>query len=140
MWGSIDDSVEEQHFYFLLFICLYPIVSIVASTVPLSYFAFKHGWESFCNHFISTSLIILWLLYPEICHWIGTAFSCVTIEDGSVRMFSDLEIICWQGDHMSSIKFLCIPFMILWIIGIPALFYYQLYKNREIIAEIESGK
>jgi len=55
-------------------------------------------------------------------------------------MFSDLEVKCWEGEHERTVLYICIPFFLLWIIGIPLFFLHQLNKYKDVIREIEERK
>jgi hypothetical protein len=54
-------------------------------------------------------------------------------------MKEELDIRCWESKHLDYVKYVGVPAMIIWVIGIPAVFLYFLVKNY-IFVSIDSVK
>jgi len=49
--------------------------------------------------------------------------------DGFKRLYTDLDIKCWQGDHLGSFLGAALPSLLLFVIGLPLILFYLAYKN-----------
>ena len=54
----------------------------------------------------------------------------MTIE-GKSYLIKDLNIECWEKDHIQLLLFYTLPIGIVWIFGYPGLIFGLLYKNRK---------
>jgi hypothetical protein len=50
-------------------------------------------------------------------------------------MKKDLDIKCWEGQHMKWVLYLGIPILAFWVIGIPLYAFILLFKNRKVLDE-----
>lgn len=71
-------------------------------------------------------IITLWHIYPDLIHVCFKIFTCVTLQDGSTRLLRDLEIVCYESDHLRSI-YIGILIILFYVVGIPTLFFYLLH-------------
>ena len=60
-------------------------------------------------------------------------FFCVEIDNGDKWLQQDLDIRCWDSTHIKWSLAIGIPSIILWILGIPLLGFYMLYRNRKLL-------
>lgn len=108
----------------LVFSVFTPIILLVWCLFVLAFRACcKRTWDKLLDEFIGLTVITIWLLYPDVARVIFSSFSCVKNKDSSTRLFTDLEIMCWEGEHWNTIKYVSIPCIFIWIIGIPAFFF-----------------
>ena len=63
-------------------------------------------------------------------------YSCKTIDDNS-RVTNDLEVICWDSQHLLYSVALAVPSLIIWGFGIPLFAWILLARNKDIIDSIE---
>lgn len=111
------------------------VISISAWTVILNYYkgTRAEGYnlrEDLYNKFISTLVILLFLVHPTITQSMFNMFNCKEY-DGINRMEKDLQIVCYHGPHYYFAYFLAAPCILLWSIGIPFLIYTLLSKEKE---------
>lgn len=69
---------------------------------------------------ISTIIVVLFLVHPTITTISFSAFNCQNI-DGTERLFDDLEIICYKGQHSLFALGVALPSIIIWGLGIPTV-------------------
>jgi hypothetical protein len=55
-------------------------------------------------------------------------FSCINI-DNTIRLYDDLEVICYSDEHKKYAFGIALPAIILWSIGIPAFGFLLLGKQ-----------
>lgn len=84
-------------------------------------------------------IMLLWLIYPDICHVIFSSLSCIE-KEGVQRLYRDLETICWKTEHLRFIMFITVPGLIFWVIGLPAFLFYCIYSNKEYLVDLDNTK
>ena len=85
---------------------------------------------------IATISIIWSLFYPSIVQYLAQSINCTSIE-GTMRLFNDLEEICYQGQHTVILYTVSLPGLTLWAFGIPLLALYLIKRFRRELAENE---
>jgi len=112
---------------------LSPILIITLFLGAVLYERIKSGSpQSAKNKLICIVNITFFLLYPDIVCTIFRTFSCVTLDDGSQRLFQDMDVQCWQGTHMDIIKKISLPSFV-WILGIPFIIWKQLKASKNTV-------
>ena len=81
-------------------------------------------------------IMILWLIYPDICHVMFSSISCIE-KEGVYRLYRDLEVICWEKEHLKFFSYNTLPGFLLWVIGLPLTLFYFIRKNREFLTIID---
>ena len=79
---------------------------------------------------ISTIIVVLFLVHPTITTISFNAFNCQNI-DGKSRLFDDLEILCYKGNHNILSFGVAMPSIIIWGLGIPTIAFVLIYQNRK---------
>ncbi|CDW84862.1 UNKNOWN [Stylonychia lemnae] len=85
--------------------------------------------QAIWNKAMSSIVILLFLAHPSIVQYSFSNFKCKNIE-GDNRVLEDLEIICWEQEHLFFTNFFSIPAVIVWGAGIPLFAYLILLKDR----------
>ena len=127
-------GIEDPEFYYffkrLLFTLLFPFAMIIFMAFVLSLISCKKGsMNAIRDQMICIVVVTLWLFHPDVCHAVFASLSCVEDDLGRHRLFSDLEIVCWEGQHKSFVTWVTIPAVIVWVIGLPAFFLCMLRSN-----------
>ena len=92
----------------------------------------KEGINQFLGKFMSTLIIVLFLIHPNIAKKMFLAFNCIEIE-GIFRMKEHVNSVCYQGIHFTFITIVAFPSIGLWVFGIPLLAFLVLFKNKRIL-------
>lgn len=79
---------------------------------------------------MSTFVILLFLVHPQITHYMVEMFNC-KVYDEEYRLEMDLQIKCYEHKHKMYSFGLAIPCFLIWGLGIPAMIYVLMYKDRE---------
>jgi hypothetical protein len=53
------------------------------------------------------------------------------------RMFSDLGVVCWEGQHIKHIYQTVLPALIIVVIGFPLMAYILMVRNIEKLQLVE---
>jgi len=123
----------------LLFTVLSPIVFIIWFSIII-YFArcIRGASHTITKLWWNMVIVTFWLTHPDICHYVFASFACINVDDsGKSRLFYDLEVVCWEGNHQWMINVLCIPSIIVFIIGMPAFFAWKLKQAKA--QEVSAG-
>lgn len=87
----------------------------------------------FRDRFINLLITTMWVIYPDLVKQLSNAMTCITLKDGSTRLFKDLDIVCWETEHDKTVKYIGIPVIIFYVVGIPLFFIYCLRKYKDLI-------
>ncbi|CDW91246.1 UNKNOWN [Stylonychia lemnae] len=128
-----NDSSQLRIFYTkLLIIALLPfLLSYICFQFWLVYNSIKKKGCLVDGKFTSTLVILLFLAHPSIVQYSFFNFKCVDV-DSQMRVYDDLEIICWDNTHRIYSYLVALPSIIVWGMGIPflALSILMKYQNR----------
>ena len=122
----IDTVFSKTNFKMRLFyvrlisFALLPIGIIIISTVfwaVKAFFQNLHAIERRDKTY-TTIVIMLFLFYPTIVSYMAESVNCYRLE-GVLRLYNDLEEICYQDSHIWILILVSIPGLILWAFGIP---------------------
>mmetsp|Transcript_9507 Transcript_9507/g.9079 ORF Transcript_9507/g.9079 Transcript_9507/m.9079 type:complete len:154 (-) Transcript_9507:1015-1476(-) len=94
--------------------------------------AIKGNFKNFWNHFVSTLVILLFLVHPTITQEMFQAFNCVKIGD-IYYLRDDVEYECYTGQHLRFLAIIVIPSIIIWCIGIPLGALIILLRSKKLI-------
>ena len=86
--------------------------------------------DTFTNRVLQFTMWIVLLIYPPISRRAIEYFRCSEYYDGKSYLVKDFTIECWNGKHKDNLIYGIIA-VIIYPIGIPAFFAYQLWKKRD---------
>ena len=98
--ASLTSSEGLRPYYVkLIFFALLPILLGIASVL----FWFLYSWIrgsmfQMKDSFISTLVVLLFLVHPNIAKFMFSFFNCMQV-DGVFRLRQDIQVICYQGQH-----------------------------------------
>jgi len=83
------------------------------------------------DKYITSVVVVLFVVWPSIVQQTFLMFSCKSLGSGSGALFllQDLEQKCWTADHWSWLLGVGFPMLFLYVIGIPAVTLYLMYRN-----------
>ena len=79
---------------------------------------------------------MLFLFYPTIVSYMAESVNCYRLE-GVLRLYNDLEEICYQDSHIWILILVSIPGLILWAFGIP---FFALHQLNDFAEGVEGTK
>jgi len=125
--GEVNsDSLFRIYFLKLGMISILPfLVVAISATFWNSYLSIHNRAKDFSSRFISTVIILLFLIHPTIVQVLFNVFDCQDV-DGTDRVLNDLEVICWEGGQIIWGYICAIPSIIAWGLGIPAFAFLVL--------------
>ena len=75
------------------------------------------------------------MVYPSLITVAFDLFNCYEIEAGEQWLLHDLQLRCWEKDHLLWASLIGVPSIILWVIGIPFVGHSALRRNKETLYE-----
>jgi hypothetical protein len=112
-------------FFAVLVLCLWTFMRLIK---PLK---FK---ENYLRNSLTTSLVIIFLLYPTITKYAFSIFNCFEV-DGISYLTKDYNIKCWSENHTLIIIYYTLPIIIVWVFGFPLAIFIILFRNRKKLSE-----
>jgi hypothetical protein len=114
----------------LIFYGLSPFILTFLSMVYwVIYCRVKKNYTYFKDCFISTVVVLLFLIHPNISSAMFSAFNCIEL-DGTYYLRGDVNSECYKGNHLFFIYVVIVPSIVVWIIGIPLFALLCLYTNK----------
>jgi hypothetical protein len=86
--------------------------------------------EDLYTRFISTLVILLFLVHPQITQYMVDMFGCQRF-DGQNRLLIDPQIVCWDHMHLRLTGSVGVFGLAVWGLGIPAMIYALMAKEKE---------
>ena len=117
----------------MLFVSIFPLLFVfftfltwkVVSLINPSRFK-----ETYKRNTLTTSLVLIFLVYPSITSYTFGMFNCKLIE--KVNYLSvDFGIVCWSETHIELLLYFTLPIIIFWVVGFPLTIFCILYKKRK---------
>ncbi|CDW87056.1 UNKNOWN [Stylonychia lemnae] len=138
--NDVSDQVEFFRIFYqkMIILAVTPLLLGFCSWIFwLTYHKIKHIKEKYQGKIISTLIILLFLVHPNIVHYMFNNFKCSSI-DGESRLLYDLEVTCWGETHSLFSYFVAIPSIFVWGLGIPFFGLILLMKVRHNLENIDS--
>mmetsp|Transcript_19733 Transcript_19733/g.26007 ORF Transcript_19733/g.26007 Transcript_19733/m.26007 type:complete len:1690 (+) Transcript_19733:108-5177(+) len=85
---------------------------------------------------ILTIVILLFMLYPSIAKYVCQIFTCKELVDGRYFLQDALDTECYSPTHTTWELSLGLPGVLIYVVGIPCLGAYILYRQRSELDEL----
>eukprot|EP00347_Sterkiella_histriomuscorum_P005934 403354704 len=133
-----DYGTIRVFFLKLVMIGALPLILIMGCFIGWSlYKVFLRVQIDVLSRTISSVVISLFLAHPSIVQYMFNDFKCKDIE-GEQRVYSDLEVTCWDVQHYIYSYFVALPSIIVWGLGIPFFALILLLRVRKNLDSIET--
>ena len=77
---------------------------------------------------VATAVFFLYLLYPTLCYDSFVLLACRTIGN-KTYLIADLQEPCYEGRHLIMLFCVCIPKILLLVIGLPLCAFLKIRKH-----------
>ena len=85
------------------------------------------------DRLVKITALLTFLMYPGLGMTIFSVWKCMSIE-GELYFVEDFSQVCFQGKHLVLTTF-AVLFLILYIVGMPAMLWWRLYTHRNEIKQ-----
>ncbi|CAG9323996.1 unnamed protein product [Blepharisma stoltei] len=139
---SVDCYLQGQKskpfFSKLIFMAVLPmILAFLTMMFWVGYYLFVLETKYLKNKFLGSLVVQLFLIQPSLVKYNFSNFNCMEIESGSYYLRSDLDIKCWDAEHITYSLTVALPSIIIWCIAVPTLCLWSIHKHREQLNTIE---
>jgi hypothetical protein len=84
-------------------------------------------------------IILIFMTLPTVTSITFAIYNCVDVfNDGSTYLALDVSLQCWTGDHNFYAQNLGIPIIIIWIVGLPLVAWFILFRKRQNLSDDEN--
>ena len=134
--------VMETNFYIRLVLAtIAPMAVLVALAITYRIAMVRNGHSIHAmrvarNKHISVGLFLLFVVYSSVSHTIFQTFVCDPLDFGVTYLRADYDLVCWNETHFKFMKYAGIMVLV-YPVGIPAVFAWMLFINRDGIKSIE---
>eukprot|EP00347_Sterkiella_histriomuscorum_P014519 403360570 len=144
---SIDCFVRDNGlsthpaFIKMVIACVFPIIAIAVTFVFWTLWKLIRSASNFVTNLVTSLIIIIFICLPSITSITFAIFNCVEIfNDGESFLALDMSIQCWHDEHSYYAKSFGIPIIIIWVMGLPSLALFFLYRKRQNLQDIANLK
>ena len=137
---SLSCVMETNFYYRLILVTIAPVA--VFGVLVLTYRVAMlrnghsvHAKRMVKNKHLSVGLFILFIVYSSVSYTIFQTFACDSLEFGVTYLRADYGLECWTKTHVAFMTYAGLM-MLVYPVGIPAVFAWALYINRDGIKSV----
>lgn len=123
---SLDPYYVNQLFSFVAPLVLGVMITLIWLVISM----FIVNKSRVVKPFITSLVVVFFILHPGISSNALSILSCYEIENGEFWNTNSFDIQCYTQEYASRYYALFVLDLALWTIGMPALGYVMLWKNR----------
>ncbi|CAN0085623.1 unnamed protein product, partial [Ascophyllum nodosum] len=137
---SLSCVVETNFYARLTLVTIAPmaVLGVLATTYRVAMLRNGHSIHAkrmAKNKHLSLGLFLLFIVYSSVSHTIFQAFACDSFDSGISYLRADFDLVCWTRAHVALTAYAALM-IIVYPVGIPAVFAWALYINRDGIKGI----
>ena len=138
---SLSCVVETNFYARLVLATIAPIVVLGVLVITYRVAVIRnnhsiHAMRVVWNKHLALGLFLIFAVYSSVSYTIFQTFVCDSLDSGVTYIRADYDLVCWTRAHVGYMTYA--GFMILvYPVGIPAVFAWVLYVNREGIKSVE---
>ena len=136
--------VMETNFYARLVLATIAPVAVL-SALAITYLVAMvrnghsiHAMRVARNKHISVGLFLLFVVHSSVSHTLFQTFVCDPLDSGVTYLRADYDLVCWTTTHVIFMTYAGIM-IIVYPVGIPAVFAWVLFINRDGIRSVEDS-
>ena len=112
----------QPYYSKVLILALLPVLIIIVSVVFWASAALIKRRKEYMNvQLVSTIIIVLLLIHPNVIKTMTALFSCTEIDNDEWWLTDELDIRCWDNEHIWYVTRVSVPALLLWGVGIPCV-------------------
>ena len=89
------------------------------------------------NELVASIIIVMFLFHPQILRYMLSAFACQEIDSNEYWLISNLDILCWHGEHSFYTLYVAFPGLVLWGLFAPGFVLVFILKYRKYLKEAD---
>ncbi|CDW77569.1 UNKNOWN [Stylonychia lemnae] len=82
--------------------------------------------------FVLMIIIVMHFTYPTIVRSIFNLFFCIELDKGEYWLQSDMEVNCFDGQHIKLGLLIGLPIVLIWLIILPLKTLWLIFNQREV--------
>lgn len=135
-----DNGIETQpHYFKMVMACVFPFVGILLVAVFWWLLYYFYKTPKVMSKLTMSIIILIFMTLPTVTSITFAIYNCVDVfNDGSTYLALDVSLQCWTGDHNFYAQNLGIPIIIIWIVGLPLVAWFILFRKRQNLSDDEN--
>lgn len=151
---NLDANSTPLYFIRVIIACLIPVLVILISLAfwNLMYIKYRRATSELDDEsraaklkylaaekkrrIVSTILVIMIFIHPSLSDILLEMFNCTEI-NGKDRLEKEIDLICYEGKHLTYTLFLVIPCCIIWVLGVPIYSFFRVRLNQRFLGKVE---
>lgn len=123
----------------LLLMAFVPLILLLAAVIVwVTVSILKRSCRYMKNELTATCIILFFISHPSIVKVAFSIYSCSEVDPGEFWVSTQMNIRCWQGEHMEYALTVALPCILLWGIGVPAVCLIVITAERRKFHEMDT--
>ena len=119
-------------FYKMILACIFPLICIGSVSIFWALIWYLKKNSKAWTKLGSSVIILIFITLPILTTITFSIYNCVdALNDGHTYLALDMSLQCWTGDHYKYAVAIGVPVIIIWIIALPLLALYLLFRKRK---------
>jgi len=137
--NSLIDGIEVYPLFVkAALVAFVPIGAFMVSFILAAFATCIHKHSSYWRNLIVTNIVLMFVVLPPITSITFALYNCVDVfNDENTYLAVDVDIQCWEGDHNYYAKKVGIPSTVFWIVGVPLVALFILFRRRQRLHDPE---
>ena len=138
---SLSCVMETNFYAWLVLATIGPMAVLGALAITYRVAMIRNGHSIHAkrvarNKHISVGLFLLFVVYSSVSYTIFQTFVCDPLDIGVTYLRADYDLVCWTTTHVEYMAYAGIMILV-YPVGIPAVFAWMLFINRDGIKSVE---
>mmetsp|Transcript_16966 Transcript_16966/g.30530 ORF Transcript_16966/g.30530 Transcript_16966/m.30530 type:complete len:1496 (+) Transcript_16966:1585-6072(+) len=132
------DNDSKETFYLNLIIATFlPCLLVSLALVAWSLIKLWRNVANFKYKVLCSMTVLIFIVHPQVTKTMFSVYSCEEV-DGEYWISTDQSIRCWDSQHTLYATSLALPSIVIWVVSLPLLSTYYLFKKRACLDELST--
>ena len=137
---SLSCVVETNFYARLVLVTIAPLAVLGALAITYRIAMLRNGHSTLAkrmarNKHLAVGLFLLFMVYSSVSYTIFQTFVCDPLDSGITYLRADYDLVCWTRTHYACMTYAGLM-IVVYPVGIPAVFAWALFKNRDSIKSV----
>ena len=124
------------HYIKMILACMFPLICIAVVSLFWGIVHLVRKNAKALTKLVTSIIILIFITLPPITTITFAIYNCIDIfGNGESYLALDMSLQCWSGDHNFYAKAFGIPIILIWILGLPMLAFFILFRKRHKLGE-----
>lgn len=126
----------QPYYSKLIMLSLVPVICCLCSVSFWLLWGYAKKSPNLKEKIFGSVIIQLFIFQPSLLKYNFSMFNCMELAPGEYFLISDLQIKCWDSEHLSYTLAVAVPSLMVWCVATPGLLFVFMRKNKFELGQI----